>query len=270
MHAGIGVARVALAHVAVGDIAVDMVGGQGLQAALTVVARVGQIGGAINRTRLADSGKVITHTIDHRLEQIVFLRRAVRLRVDNHLMRTVNGSDADIALHHAVTTLQCGALGVGQVALDRGAFGAQTFAGGGQRRAQFVRIFAQGGDGALFVPTLVVFIRIERFAGILLRMCFEEMGYGAFHLGSLALKVRTSAAPLFRSVRRQLAAVDGEHAFADETLGVAHHQDVAEYGFYLSAQRRHKVRQGGEVRLLITGQSNELHVLGARPRHRAR
>jgi hypothetical protein len=53
-------------------------------------------------------------------------------------------------------------------------------------------------------------------------------------------------------------------------LRVAHHQHVAEHRFDFLAQRRHEVRQGGEMGLLIARQGNEQHVLLARPRHRAR
>ena len=67
------------------------------------------------------------------LEQIVFLWGAVRLRFDDHLMRVIDGGDADVALHDTVTTLERGALRVGQIALDRRAFGTETLGRGGQR-----------------------------------------------------------------------------------------------------------------------------------------
>lgn len=73
--AGLSVARVALAHLAVRDIAVDVVGGQRLQTTLAVIAGVGQPGGIIGGTVFADGRQVFAHAIDHRLEQIVLLRR---------------------------------------------------------------------------------------------------------------------------------------------------------------------------------------------------
>ena len=58
--------------------------------------------------------------------------------------------------------------------------------------------------------------------------------------------------------------------FADQALGIAHHQHVAKHRFHVLAQGRHEVRQRREMRLLIARQRNEHHVLHTRPRHRAR
>jgi hypothetical protein len=39
---------------------------------------------------------VFTHPIDHWLELVVFLRHAVRLHLNDYLVRVINRGDADI------------------------------------------------------------------------------------------------------------------------------------------------------------------------------
>ena len=270
MQACLGVARIALAHLTVGDIAVNTVLGQRLQAALAVVAGIRQEGRAIGAACFTNGREMPAEAIDHRFEQVVFLRRAVGLRFHDHLMLTIHGGDTDIALHDAVAGLEGGAVGIGQVALDRLALGTEAFGRVGQGRAQLAGIPAQSGEGAFFVFALTVLVGIECLAGILLGMHLDQMGDGAFHLRRLALEVRPRAAPFPGGIRGQLAAIDGEHGLADQALCVADHQYIAKHRFDLLAQRRHEVRQGGEVGLLVTGQGNEGHVLDAGPRHRAR
>lgn len=100
----VGVARVALAHLAIRDIAIDAIGCQRFQTAFTVVTGIGEERGVTGRAGHTDSRQVITHTVDHRLKQIVLLRGSVRLRLHNHLVLAIDGRHADIALQHASTS----------------------------------------------------------------------------------------------------------------------------------------------------------------------
>jgi hypothetical protein len=189
-----------------------MVGGQSLQATLTVIAGVRQIGGVVRGILLAHGHKVFTHPIVHWLELVVFLRHAVRLRINDYLVRVINRGDADTTLHHAVTAVERGALGVGEAALDRRAFDTKTFGGGGQRGAQLDGVLAPGSDGAFFMHTLFVLVGIERRARILLGMRLDQMRDGAFHLGRVALEIGARAAPFLGGVRGQFATIDGQNS----------------------------------------------------------
>jgi hypothetical protein len=166
------------------------------------VAGVGQKGRVIHGTGPVNGGKPLTYAIDHRLEQVVFLRGTVRLRLDDDLIRVIGGSDCDIALHHAMATLERGTFRIGDVALDRSAFGAEPFGRGGQRSAQLAGVLAQGGDSAFFMRTLFVLVGVECFARILLGMRLDQMRDRTLHLRCLALEIGAGATPLFGGVRR--------------------------------------------------------------------
>jgi hypothetical protein len=176
-----------------------------------VIAGVRQIG-VVGGILLAHGHKVFRHPIDHWLEQVVFLRHSVHLRINDYLMPAIDCGDANITLQHVVTALERGTLGVGEVSLEPRAFGAEWFGRGGQRGAQLGGALAQGGDGAFSMLALVVLIGIQRLDGILLGMCLDQMRDGAFHFRRLALEVGARADPFPEGVRGQLATMNGQNS----------------------------------------------------------
>ena len=67
-------------------------------------------------------------------------------------------------------------------------------------------------------------------------------------------------AAFFAGVRRELDVIDVEHVPADQSLGIAGHQDLAEQRFDLDAQVGDELGNLGVAGLIVAADGNELNV----------
>jgi hypothetical protein len=72
------------------------------------------------------------------------------------------------------------------------------------------------------------------------------------------------ATAFFAGVGGELDAIDGEHVAANQSLGIAGHQDLAEQGFDLGAEVGHELGNVGMAGLAVTADGDELDVAIAR------
>ena len=111
----------------------------------------------------------------------------------------------------------------------------------------------QPGDGALLLlahaatgSLIVGWIAGGSFLLIAPAVFAEQQLGRVLQLGPLALEVRARGAALLGAVRRDLAAIAGEHLPADEAFVGTDHQDVAEQSCDLILHRGDQGRDGDE------------------------
>jgi hypothetical protein len=150
-------------------------------------------------------------------------------------------------LEHALAGGHLGRLVVGAVALARAALGAAAIFGVLRQPLADLRRVALEPLKALRLPGLQV--------------GFDRLGI----LRAVAREVGPGAALGFRRIARQLHPVDGEHLAPDQSLAVADKQHLREHIGNVLTQRADEVRDGGEVRDVVSGQGDEGDVLSAGP-----
>lgn len=242
----------------VGHVAVDAFSFEMLQGLLVMISAVGQHLGLLQD--FFSPFEVLRDLLQHRLQQTVLLTAAEGFGGDHHLVLAIDGGDAVVALNHAVTGLHLGAVVVGDVALDHVAAAAGLLF---VVRQEFLDLVA-GGQQRLDLLLLALPDRfVSRPFFVLITVLLEHVAHRAIDLAGLLLQIGPGAAPLLRSVRGHLAAIDGEHFFADQPQLIADQQHLAKKrGDFLMAAGD-EIGDGGEVRTAVGGNGHEDDILTA-------
>jgi hypothetical protein len=193
-------------------------------------------------------------------QQFRFRARAMRLRIDDDLMRRIDRRHTRIPLDHPFTLRHFRTVVVRAIALALGPFGPATLVGmRGQPRTHLVRIALSPFESMdRFLRWRLARRRIRR------AMPLNHRARRQFQFGRLFFKVRPRPAPLLRRVARQFHAVDRRHLATNQAFRVAHREHAREHLRDILAQRADEARDRGKVRRLLATQRHERDVLLAR------
>ncbi len=185
-----------------------------------------------------------------------FLPFAVSLGIDDDLVFLINHRYAVVPLDYSMVGRHLGALRVGDIALSFIATGADVLGMGLQKLFDLTNLAFERGQ------LLVVLFShgTKLFSGVSATMTGDDLLGGSFVFLLLVQKFFVGATPLFGSIGRELAAVDGKGLFANQSQGIGVDQHIAKDAGDFFVQARNKIGDGGEMRLAIGGKRFELDV----------